>query len=284
MTPVLATGRLGDRVVCDPTACSSWPARPNSYVFSDTSDREGTRLRLLASLLDPLHRPSLLAAGLGPGARCLEVGAGTGTIARWMSSHLEPGGHVQATDIDVTRLTEPVPANMTVSRLDVTTDSIPERSFDLITARALLHHLPAWPDVIARLRAALRPGGYLVLMEPDIGVGISASTNTDEVLRRFWAGWNSNGLVPPGSTTSWADKLPAHLSTAGFTVHSAGLHVPFYNGGSAWAEFYLRTLQALPPLTDTIGPDLVETFRRTHADSDTWTCSFGWVSVIGQAS
>ena len=68
MTPVLTTGRLGDRVVCDPTACSSWPARPNSYVFSDTSDREGTRLRLLASLLDPLHRPSLLAAGVGPGS------------------------------------------------------------------------------------------------------------------------------------------------------------------------------------------------------------------------
>lgn len=282
MSPVLATGRMGDRLRCEPVTGSPRPGRPNSYVFSDTSDREGARLRLMASLLDPLHRPSLQAAGIGPGARCLEVGAGTGTIARWVSSQLGPGGHVQATDIDLTRLDEPVPANMTVSRLDVTADPIPERSFDLITTRALLHHLPAWPDVIAKLRGALRPGGHLVLMEPDIGVGITAGTNADGALRRFWAGWNS-WARSAGVDYQMAHKLPAHLGTAGFTVQSAGLQVPFYNGGSAWADYYLRTLQALPALTDTIGPELVEKFRRTHSDSATWTCSFGWVSVIGRA-
>ena len=41
---------------------------------------------------------------------------------------------------------------MTVGRLDVTTDPIPERSFDLITARALLHHLPTCPLPLHPLR------------------------------------------------------------------------------------------------------------------------------------
>jgi SAM-dependent methyltransferase len=256
--------------------------RPDSYVFSDASDREGARLRLMASLLDPLHRPALLAAGLGSGARCLEVGTGTGTIARWMSSRVGSGGHVLATDIDLSHLTERAAENLAVSTLDVTTDPIPERSFDLITARALLHHLPAWPDVIASLRAGLRPGGYLVLMEPDIGPGLAAGTSTDEALRRFWTGWDL-WACSAGIDYHLGHKLPGQVSAAGLEVHSAGEQVPFYNGGSAWAEFYLRTLQALPPLTEAIDPDLSARFRRVHGDRTSWTCSFGWVSVVARA-
>src|SRR5712691_11391646 len=55
MSPALTTGRLGDRVICDPMARSSSQDRPNPYVFSDPSDREGARLRLMASLLDRLE-------------------------------------------------------------------------------------------------------------------------------------------------------------------------------------------------------------------------------------
>jgi SAM-dependent methyltransferase len=282
MAPVLTTGRIGDRVMCDPVARPPAADLSSSYVFSDTSEAEGARLRLLASLLDPTHRLSLLAAGIGPKARCLEVGAGTGTISSWLSSRLGPGAQVTATDIDLSHFAGPAADNLTVSRLDVITDPIPERSFDLITTRALLHHLPAWPDVIAKLRAALRPGGYLVLMEPDIGVGITAGTSCDEALRRFWAGW-SLWARSAGIDYQLAHRLPGHVSTAGFTVEEASQQVPFYNGGSAWAELYLRTLRALPQLTDTIDPELVEVFRRTHADHSTWTCSFGWVSVTARA-
>jgi SAM-dependent methyltransferase len=282
MAPVLTTGRIGDRVMCDPVARPAAPDLSSSYVFSDTSEAEGARLRLLASLLDPMHQVSLLATDLSPKARCLEVGAGAGTISCWLSGRLGPGGRVTATDIDLSHLAGPAADNMAVSRLDVITDPIPERSFDLITTRALLHHLPSWPDVIAKLRAALRPGGYLVLMEPDIGAGITAGTNCDEALRRFWAGWNLWGRSA-GIDYQLAHRLPGHVRTAGFTVEEASQRIPFYNGGSAWAEFYLRTLCALPQLTDSIGPELVEVFRRTHTHHGTWTCSFGWVSVTARA-
>jgi SAM-dependent methyltransferase len=281
VSPVLTTDQLGDRVIPDLVKCSPWLDRPSPYVFSDPSDCEGARLRVLASQLDPLHRANLQAVGMGPGVRCLEVGAGTGTIARWMSEFMGPGGHVEATDIDLTHFTGPFPANVTVSKLDVVTDPIPEGSFDLITARALLHHLPTWPDVIDKFRAALRPGGHLVLMEPDVGVGIAAGAH--ELLRPFWTGFDQWGRSA-GVDYRMAHKLPAQLSAAGFTVHRASMHVPFYNGGSAWAEFYQCTLDAvLPRLTNMIEAELIETFRRAHADSSTWMYSFGWVGVIAQA-
>jgi hypothetical protein len=71
MSPALTTGRLGDRVICDPMAYSSRLGRPNSYVFNDTSDREGARLRLLASLLDPCTGPAWRAQTLVRGRAAL---------------------------------------------------------------------------------------------------------------------------------------------------------------------------------------------------------------------
>jgi hypothetical protein len=49
-------------------------------------------------------RALLERLGIGPGLRCLEVGAGGGSIAAWMADQAGDGGHVLATDIDTTHL------------------------------------------------------------------------------------------------------------------------------------------------------------------------------------
>jgi ubiquinone/menaquinone biosynthesis C-methylase UbiE len=36
-----------------------------------------------------------------PGWRCLEVGAGRGSMAVWLAQRVGPSGHVVATDVDV---------------------------------------------------------------------------------------------------------------------------------------------------------------------------------------
>ena len=55
------------------------------YLFSHSWEREGERLTALAAAFDPITRHHLLARGLTGGWRCLEVGAGTGTVARWLA-------------------------------------------------------------------------------------------------------------------------------------------------------------------------------------------------------
>jgi 16S rRNA A1518/A1519 N6-dimethyltransferase RsmA/KsgA/DIM1 with predicted DNA glycosylase/AP lyase activity len=51
----------------------------------------------------------------------LEVGAGYGTIARWLAERVAPTGSVIATDIDPRLLTD-MPAGVDVHRLDIRHD------------------------------------------------------------------------------------------------------------------------------------------------------------------
>jgi ubiquinone/menaquinone biosynthesis C-methylase UbiE len=104
--------------------------------------------------------------GLGPGWRCLEVGAGGGSIARWLAERVGPEGHVLATDIDTRCLDGLQDANLEVRCHDIGTDPLtPEASFDLIHARLVLAHVAQRDTAVARMAAALKPGGWLVVEE-----------------------------------------------------------------------------------------------------------------------
>jgi hypothetical protein len=60
---------------------------------------ERARLRNLEAWLDPITVEHLEATGIAAGWRCLEVGAGGGSIARWLSERVAPSGSLVATDI-----------------------------------------------------------------------------------------------------------------------------------------------------------------------------------------
>jgi SAM-dependent methyltransferase len=59
-------------------------------------------------------------------------------------------------------------------------------TFDLVTARAVLHRVADAEKAIANLVASLRPGGAILLIEPDfLPVTIAEPTE----VRAFWSGW-----------------------------------------------------------------------------------------------
>ena len=81
------------------------------------------RLSSLEDWLDPGTIGHLRGRGVGAGWWYLEVGAGEGSIARWLCGQVGPGGQVVATDLD-TRFLEVLPEpNLRVERHDVTVDS-----------------------------------------------------------------------------------------------------------------------------------------------------------------
>ena len=59
-------------------------------------------------------------------------------------------------------------ADLDVRGHRVVTDELDHAGFDLVHARAVLEHLPARDDVLARLVAALRPGGWLLVEDVDL--------------------------------------------------------------------------------------------------------------------
>lgn len=71
------------------------------YVAAEVNaDTESGRLRLLEVCRDPGTIGRLDRLGVSCGWRCLEVGAGHGSIARWLAERVGPTGSVLAADID----------------------------------------------------------------------------------------------------------------------------------------------------------------------------------------
>ncbi len=142
------------------------PSTPG-YVFDQTWQKELTRLRSLEALYDGASQRHMSARGVGPGWRCLEVGCGAGSLALWLADRVGPRGSVLATDLDPRFLDEHGRGNLTVIRHDLTRDELEPATFDLIHARAVLTHLREPDAALARLMAALRPGGWLVIEDVD---------------------------------------------------------------------------------------------------------------------
>jgi ubiquinone/menaquinone biosynthesis C-methylase UbiE len=85
---------------------------------------EVARLQLIEAECDPQTFRFLDALGVGVGWRCLEVGAGAGSVVRWLSRRVGPSGQVVAADIDPKFLGQPHEPNIEVRRFDITSDGL----------------------------------------------------------------------------------------------------------------------------------------------------------------
>jgi len=139
----------------------------SAYLLDNGGKETPTRFAALSALFDAGTIGHLEQRGVGPGWHCLEVGAGGGTIARWLANRVGSTGRVLATDIDPRFLESLKIPNLEVRRHDISADPVPEAAFDLVHARLVLMHLPERETVLARLISALRPGGWLVDEEYD---------------------------------------------------------------------------------------------------------------------
>jgi SAM-dependent methyltransferase len=140
----------------------------HDYVFDTGRADERARLDAHAGLWDPFTFGVLDGVGIADGWRCLEIGAGTGSVAQWLLERVGRRGQVVATDIE-TRWLEPMAStNLVVRHHDIRDEPIDDGGFDLIHARLVLEHLPQRAAVAAKLVAALRPGGWLVAEDYDV--------------------------------------------------------------------------------------------------------------------
>jgi SAM-dependent methyltransferase len=139
-----------------------------SYILDDAATVEYQRLDLMSKILDPWTRGYLRSLGVGPGWNCLELGSGNGSVTEWLCEAVGSAGSVTAMDINPV-LVELIPAqNLTVTQADVRTVELPTNTYDLVSCRALLHQIADHaPQVLEKMAAAVRPGGWLLVQEPD---------------------------------------------------------------------------------------------------------------------
>jgi SAM-dependent methyltransferase len=140
------------------------------YFAKDSPDAfERERLAVLTRIADPITTRRLTDLGVGPGWRCLDVGAGDGSVARWLARRVGSKGHVVATDLNPRFLAGHALANLEVRRHNLLEDELEPAHYDLVHCRAVLQHLPDPVRGLRRLFDALRPGGWLCVEELDGG-------------------------------------------------------------------------------------------------------------------
>ena len=240
------------------------------YTLPHQLTGERQRLRLMSALLDPMERAHIERLGLRAGWRCLEIGCGNGSISQWLAERVAPNGLVVASDLDTTLLTELRRPCLEVKRIDVLQDSIQAGAYDLVVARAVLHHLADARGAVERMIGALKPGGRLLSVEPDM---LPCTVAEPPLMRALWQGWlqwsreaeidYSIGPKVPG----WFDALG--LEDIGGEGHSA-----LFNGGSAWARYWMMSIRELAPrllASGHVSNEMLEVFYARFEDAHYWT-------------
>src|SRR5690349_17901868 len=118
----------------------------------------------MSRLLDPMHRRLIEGLGIGAGARTLEAGCGNGSISAWLARCVAPDGRAVAVDLDLSLARADVPG-LELREADILAGPVQPRDFDLVTARAVLHHVADAAAAVANLVASARPGGAILLIE-----------------------------------------------------------------------------------------------------------------------
>jgi SAM-dependent methyltransferase len=137
------------------------------YLLDNAQAEAARRMHVLASLFDAGTQRALTGIGIRDGWDCLELGGGGGTIAHWMAQRVAPAGSVLCTDLDPRHIAPPALPNLRIRRHDIVRDELPGSGFDLIHARLVLIHIPERGAVLAKLAAALKPGGWLLIEDFD---------------------------------------------------------------------------------------------------------------------
>ncbi|WP_216919936.1 methyltransferase domain-containing protein [Synechococcus sp. CCAP 1479/9] len=227
----------------------------DTYILG-TEPEEQERLRLQHELWRPAAIAAWERAGLGPGQRVLDLGAGPGFCALDLARIVGPGGRVLALERSGAYVAAARAAaaqsgfhQLEVQAVDLggaaTTDDRGHRApglgtggFDLAWCRWLAMFLPRLEPLLELVTTSLRPGGVLVAHE--------------------YVHWNTFGLHPDGAAIArFRDaaiasfrgaggnpdvnrRLPSLLAARGFGIEEL-LPLPVVGrGGDPWARWLER--------------------------------------------
>ncbi|BCB78438.1 methyltransferase domain-containing protein [Phytohabitans flavus] len=210
---------------------------PDSYAYDNDVDVAIQQHMSLSAMLDDFTRTRLSAVDTLAGAtappstfRCLEVGAGAGSIARWLAGQ---GASVIATDLKPGHLNEE--ERIRVLAHDIVAEPVPDPPYDLIHTRLLLIHLPEREQVLRKLAAALRPGGSLVVedwyVRPE-HILVDAPTPSDTAL---FERYQRILLDILDNDPTWAARIHGQMVAAGLREVDTAIHSPVWPAGSPGA-------------------------------------------------
>jgi SAM-dependent methyltransferase len=207
------------------------------------------------ALRDDVYRRPLATAldrlGVGPGWRCVDVGAGGGDVSVALAEIVGRDGRVYAVDSDPAARDVAAESAALFSQVLAITQAgedllLPE-PVDLAFCRFLLMHVVDPAVVLARMRHAVRPGGWVVAQEPITTAGRVGGVALS---------------MPDARHPDVGALLPGLVHDAGLEIVDAWAEAPAGVGPGPVSD-YLGDLTGVPPGDDAIVlPPLVTVIGR----------------------
>jgi demethylmenaquinone methyltransferase / 2-methoxy-6-polyprenyl-1,4-benzoquinol methylase len=191
-------------------------------IFDDTAPDYNRIERVLALGSGPWYRRSALQrAGLTSGAQVLDVGIGTGLVAREALTLIGPGGHLVGVDPSPGMMGEVALPDVELVRGRAEALPRPDASSDFVSMGYALRHIADVHAAFAEFHRVLRPGGRLVVLEitkpvgrvgtavlkaymrsvvPLIAKAVARRHDTSELWRFYWD--TIEACIPPESVMS----------------------------------------------------------------------------------
>ncbi|MFE1292402.1 class I SAM-dependent methyltransferase [Streptomyces sp. NPDC058751] len=230
---------------------SGSPASGGHYgedLFEPEHPQEAERIDAAALVYDPVTTDRLHALAAAPGGRCLEVGAGTGTVVRWL---LEAGAaEVVALDRDTGGLGTLAGPRVQVVTADLRDEGLELGGFDLVHARFVLMHLPERRRLVSRLARWLNPGGWLVLGDAvEVPNPLDSASAYRRTMDAMWQALRST----IGTDTSDVPAYPHFLREEGLRNVAGELVCPPLVPGGPLARFWSETWNRMRPALEETG-------------------------------
>ncbi|MGH8612601.1 MAG: class I SAM-dependent methyltransferase [Gammaproteobacteria bacterium] len=259
------------------------------YVFDDTRDQtELIRLRAIEGVFDPPTKIRLESTGLSKRWRCLEVGPGAGSIMFWLGEKVGPAGRVTAVDINPRFLDVRNSANIDVVKADIREVDFERNGFDLIHGRYVLLHIHNYQSVLEKLLKTLKPGGWLVLEEPDFSAARPVHgpkdicRSVEKVNLAIYQMYRKLGIDHAAGL-----KLPAALRALGMEKLRVDNDAPLACGGSGVAQMTRISAEQLRDkyiATNEVTAEDIDAYFEFAEDPNTWAIYYSTIAVTAQSS
>ncbi len=232
-------------------------APAHQYVLGH-SEHEVERLKAQARLIDPITERFILAAGVGPGMRVLDVGSGAGDVAFLASDIVGAGGTVVGVDR--------VPAVVQVARARMATRSLQnvrflegdpaeltfDQPFDAVVGRYMLQFQGEPAAMLRQLATKVRPSGVVVFHEIDwSGLSSFPPVPTYDKCSR----WGADAMRLHGTETRMGSKLYATFVAAGLPAPTLRLEALAVAGTNCipWLQQFKDLIATLLPEIERFG-------------------------------
>jgi SAM-dependent methyltransferase len=256
----------------------------NEYIFErNKREQELLRLRMIEEALDPATITHLAATGIQEGWRCLEVGAGAGSVVQWMGHAVGSGGRVVAVDTNTNHIRHLSGVPYQVIEGDFL-DVALEGEFDLAHCRYVLIHNRRSQEMLKKLCALIRLGGFLVIEEPDFTSSMllnqAGDLSQQRVNNAICRMFEQMQLDP-----AFGLGLPRMIAAEGLRILRVDARIHLSRGGDTIARMMGESTRALRDkyvgTGEADGAD-IEKYIENANDDRFWAVYYSTVSVIAQ--